>query len=62
MNPIRIAIDAMGGDTGVGVTVPAAVSFLAAHDDARILLVGQPEPIAAELSPLRSHGRRPDRR
>ncbi len=50
MNPIRIAIDAMGGDTGVGVTVPAAVSFLAAHDDARILLVGQPEPIAAELS------------
>jgi glycerol-3-phosphate acyltransferase PlsX len=41
---VRIAIDAMGGDHGPSVTVPAALAFLAAQPDATLLLVGrQPE-------------------
>jgi glycerol-3-phosphate acyltransferase PlsX len=45
---VRIAIDAMGGDHGASVTVAAAVSFLRAHADVRLLLVGQ----RAEIDPL----------
>ena len=48
--PICIAIDAMGGDTGVGVTVPAARAFLRSHPDARVLLVGRPDDVRAELA------------
>ncbi len=59
MSPIRIAIDAMGGDHGVGVTVPAALSFLKSHDDATLLLVGRPEAIQQELDRA---GARPDDR
>ncbi|MDO4637563.1 MAG: phosphate acyltransferase PlsX [Lautropia sp.] len=46
---IRLAIDAMGGDHGLAVTVPAALSFLAAHPDAELLLVGRPDELAAAL-------------
>jgi glycerol-3-phosphate acyltransferase PlsX len=44
-----IAVDAMGGDHGPSVTVPAALDFLAFDPDAQLLLVGQPEPLALEL-------------
>jgi len=44
-----IAVDAMGGDHGPGVTVPACLDFLASDPDARLLLVGRPDAIAAEL-------------
>ena len=37
---VRIAIDCMGGDHGLSVTVPAAVAFLGRVEDARLLLVG----------------------
>lgn len=37
---LTIAIDAMGGDHGPDVTVPAALRSLEAHADVRILLVG----------------------
>lgn len=37
---MRIAIDAMGGDAGLPVTVPAAVSFLARNVSASVVLVG----------------------
>ena len=47
---ICIAIDAMGGDTGVGVTVPAARAFLRSHPDARVLLVGRPDDVRAALA------------
>jgi phosphate acyltransferase len=40
----------MGGDHGPHVTVPAALSFLAAHPDARCILVGLREPIGQELA------------
>ncbi|MFN9388514.1 MAG: phosphate acyltransferase, partial [Betaproteobacteria bacterium] len=35
---IRIAIDAMGGDHGVRVTVPASIAFLRTHPDAQVIL------------------------
>jgi len=44
-----IAVDAMGGDHGPGVTVPASLDFLASDVDATLLLVGRPEALAAEL-------------
>ena len=48
--PVRLAIDAMGGDHGLSVTVPAALSFLRGHPDVELLLVGQPQPIEAALA------------
>jgi len=47
---ITIALDAMGGDHGLTVTVPAAVASLAKFPDVRLVLVGQPAAIDAELS------------
>ena len=47
---VNLAIDAMGGDHGVVVTVPAACDFLAKHVDAKITLVGSPELIQQALS------------
>lgn len=44
---IRIAVDAMGGDIGPDVTLAASLAFLRAHPDAELLLVGQPEVLAA---------------
>lgn len=46
---IRIAIDAMGGDHGARVTVPASLAFLRDHPDAEVILVGPSETIASEL-------------
>ncbi|MCL4184763.1 MAG: phosphate acyltransferase, partial [Burkholderiaceae bacterium] len=50
---IRIAIDCMGGDHGLPVTIPAAVEFLQQVDDARLLLVGPHEAIAQALAKCR---------
>ncbi|MEO8134779.1 MAG: hypothetical protein ABI831_12465, partial [Betaproteobacteria bacterium] len=47
--PVTIAIDAMGGDFGPEVTVPAALDFLLAHPAARVILVGQEDAIRARL-------------
>ena len=38
--PVTIAVDAMGGDHGPSVTVPASLQFLEEHADARVILVG----------------------
>jgi glycerol-3-phosphate acyltransferase PlsX len=46
---VTIAIDVMGGDHGPRVTVPAALEFLGRYADAQVILVGQDEPIRAEL-------------
>ena len=43
---IRIAVDVMGGDHGVSVTLPACLAFLHKHDQARLLLVGLPAAMA----------------
>ena len=46
---ITIALDAMGGDHGPHVTVPAAASFLAHNPEAKIILVGQDAVLRAEM-------------
>jgi len=46
---IKITIDCMGGDHGPSVTVPAAVSFMHAHADVELFLVGLPDLINAQL-------------
>ena len=43
---IKIAVDAMGGDIGPAVTLPACLAFLEAHPEAALLLVGQSERMA----------------
>jgi glycerol-3-phosphate acyltransferase PlsX len=49
-----IAVDAMGGDHGPAVTVPASLDFLAANPDAELLLVGLKEPLERELARARA--------
>jgi len=47
---INIAIDAMGGDHGLAVTVPASIDALNTYSDIHILLVGQESLIQDELA------------
>jgi glycerol-3-phosphate acyltransferase PlsX len=49
---ITIAVDCMGGDHGLSVTLPACEAFLQSHPDAALLLVGQPDAIRAQTSLL----------
>ncbi|HXF65605.1 MAG TPA: phosphate acyltransferase PlsX [Burkholderiales bacterium] len=53
---VTVAIDCMGGDHGVPVTVPAALGVLQADPDASFILVGRREAIESELS---RHGAAP---
>ncbi len=46
---VRISVDCMGGDHGVGVTVPASLSFLRQKEDVHLILVGKQDLIEAEL-------------
>jgi glycerol-3-phosphate acyltransferase PlsX len=46
---ITIALDAMGGDHGAVVTVPAALNALERERDLKLILVGRREDIEAEL-------------
>lgn len=49
----------MGGDFGPSVTVPASLAFLESHPEAALVLVGQPDVLAAQsqFSALQSHPR-----
>ncbi len=47
---ITIAVDAMGGDIGLSVTIPAAVAFLERHRDAHLIMVGDEVQIKSALS------------
>ncbi|HAT39032.1 phosphate acyltransferase PlsX [Polynucleobacter necessarius] len=47
---VTLAIDAMGGDHGVVVTVPAACDFLEKHADVKTVLVGDSDLIKQVLS------------
>jgi len=49
-NDISIALDAMGGDTGLDVVVPAAISALGQYSDVRIILVGDEPRLAAAVA------------
>lgn len=53
---ITVAVDCMGGDIGPQVTMPACAAFLASHQQARLLLVGQPG-LAGEWRQLERHER-----
>lgn len=50
MAPIIIAVDAMGGDHGLAVTLPAVAQFIRANQRTKVLLVGQESAIKAQLS------------
>ena len=50
---IKIAIDVMGGDHGVKVTVPAALRVLKIHQDLALVLVGDKDAIEKELALLK---------
>lgn len=51
---ITIALDAMGGDHGPSVTVPAALGALAKEPTLKLILVGRREALAAELAHRRA--------
>lgn len=55
----RIALDAMGGDHGLSVVVPAALQALQQHNDIELILVGDEAQIVATLS---QHKPAPDNR
>ncbi|MEG0821416.1 MAG: phosphate acyltransferase PlsX [Burkholderiaceae bacterium] len=46
---VRLAIDCMGGDHGLAVTIPATLSFLESHPRATATLVGRRDEILAAL-------------
>jgi glycerol-3-phosphate acyltransferase PlsX len=46
---VRIAIDCMGGDHGVLVTLPAAASFLRRQPESQLILVGKEQDILKAL-------------
>lgn len=48
---ITIALDAMGGDHGVDVVVPAALEYLRTDPDVSLILVGREEAITPLLPP-----------
>ena len=56
---IRIAVDAMGGDIGPAVTIPASLAFLDGHPDAALIVVGQPLVLAThpQYAELKAHAR-----
>lgn len=51
-NRISVAIDAMSGDHGLAVTIPAAIATLEKFDDLKLLLVGKQELIEEKLTAL----------
>jgi glycerol-3-phosphate acyltransferase PlsX len=56
---VSIAVDAMGGDFGPAVTLPATLAFLEGHPEACVILVGQPAAIQAHplYAPLKNNSR-----
>ena len=46
---ITLAVDAMGGDHGPSVTIPASINALSKYDQLHIILVGDKELIRTEL-------------
>lgn len=58
--PVTIALDAMGGDHGPGVVIPAASIALVRHPDMRFLFVGDTariEPVLADHPALAANAR-----
>lgn len=53
--PVTVAVDAMGGDFGPPVTLPAALEFLNRNEDARVILVGRAALLEAGLAKTPAH-------
>lgn len=49
-NAVTIALDAMGGDHGPGVVVPAALSMLSKHTFLNVILVGDAQTLEARIA------------
>jgi len=47
--PICIALDAMGGDHGPSVTIPAALHILSRQSDLKLILVGDQDTLSQEI-------------
>jgi glycerol-3-phosphate acyltransferase PlsX len=47
-----LAVDCMGGDRGVSVTIPAIETFLTNNTVARVIAVGMPDRLAPEVERL----------
>ena len=56
MEKVTIAIDAMGGDHGVEVTIPAALSMLGKYSNLYLILVGLDGTIKEQLKKNRAIG------
>ena len=54
---VTIAVDAMGGDHGPAVTVPASLDFLEETPDARVIAVGREDALKSVLAKQRSPAR-----
>ena len=52
---VRLAIDCMGGDHGLPVTVPAAIRFAQSHADVHLVLVGREPEVRAALLQVAGH-------
>lgn len=52
---LTIAVDAMGGDKGLSVTLPAVLEAIKMHSDVHFLVVGQSELILSALATLGVH-------
>ncbi|MCX7945664.1 MAG: phosphate acyltransferase PlsX [Hydrogenophilus sp.] len=50
-----LAVDCMGGDQGVAVTLPAVEAFLARRGEARVVAVGTPDHVEGAAARLREH-------
>ena len=50
MENITISIDAMGGDNGPSVTVPAAFKLLARYPNIKLILVGNQDILNAKIA------------
>jgi glycerol-3-phosphate acyltransferase PlsX len=55
--PVTVAVDAMGGDHGPSITLPAALGFLEETPDARVIAVGQEAALRTALAKLTSSAR-----
>ena len=53
---LSIALDVMGGDSGVEVVLPAALRALEKRDDLELILVGDQEIIERDLQALGGAG------
>src|SRR5512141_2007304 len=54
---VTIAVDAMGGDHGPSVTIPASLQFLEETPDARVIAVGREDALNTVLAKQRSPAR-----